>query len=143
MEIFVFSALGVLVSVLLALWLMTRLHYRVGSRHIKVLLFGVPIRRVALAEIEAVSKRPGSGWTERWFSTTRPKHRILIIRRRRGLFRNFAITPKNRYVFKAELERGILRAGGSLPAGPGEPDTALDEASEPARTSKPKASQVG
>jgi hypothetical protein len=133
MEIFVFSALGLLVGILLVLWLVTRIRYRVGSRHMKVLLFGICLRRVPLADIDSVSKRPGPGWTERWWSTTSPKHRLLIIRRRRGLFRNVAVTPKNRYVFKAELERGIQRVGGALPTAPPEPDTPVEDEADPPR----------
>jgi hypothetical protein len=131
MKIFVFCALGLLVGILLFVGMLTRLRYRIGSRHVKVLLFGICIRRVALANIEAVSKRPGPGWSEYWLSTTHPKHRLLVIRRRRGLFRNFLITPRNRYVFKTDLERAIRRIGNS-PANPqneslnADPDTSIE-----------------
>jgi hypothetical protein len=121
MEIFVFSALGVLVGILLFIWLMTRIRYRIGSRHVKVLLFGVCVRRIKLASIESVSKRRGPGWTERWWSTPRPKHRALVLRRSRGLCRNFEITPKNRYIFRAGLERALRRSGREL-----EPSAASD-----------------
>jgi hypothetical protein len=120
MKIFVFSALGLLLGVFLFLWMITRIRYRIGSRHVKVILFGVCLRRVALANIDSISKRPGQGWTEHWWSTTHPKHRVLVIRRRRGLFKNFVITPKNRYIFKTDLERAVRRVGGTL--GPSSPD---------------------
>src|SRR5215472_87038 len=111
-KIAVFSALGALVATLLLVWLVTRIRYRVGSRHVKVLLFGVCLRRVALTSIESVSKRRTDGWSEHWWSTMRPKHRMLVLRRHRGLCRNFVITPKNRYVFKTDVERALRRVGG-------------------------------
>ena len=123
-EILVFSALGLLVAALIFAWLMTRIRYRIGSRHLKVVLFGVRLRRVALDNIESVSKRAGDGWTERWWSTLKPKHRLLVIRRRRGLVRNFAVTPRNRYVFKADLERAMQRVGNR-------PQPTTDEPSDP------------
>jgi hypothetical protein len=120
-RVFVFSSLGVLVGIFLFVWLMTRIRYRIGSRHVKVLLFGICIRRVALANIDSVSKRRGDGWAEHWWSTVHPKHRMLVLRRRRGLWRNFVITPKNRYIFRADLERALRR---------GEPVTSLSNRAE-------------
>ena len=101
----------------------------------KVFLFGIRLRRVALDNIETVSKRRGDGWTEHWWSTLRPKHRILVLRRRRGLFLNFAVTPKNRYVFKADVERAMRRVGNDPK--PADGDAALTETQEIA--SKPEA----
>jgi hypothetical protein len=124
MPILLFSALGVLVAALLFTWLVTRIRYRIGSRHVKVLLFGVCIRRIALTSVESISKRCGPGWAERWWSTWRPKHRLLVLRRNRGLCRNFVLTPKNRYVFRADLERAMQRVGASLSASS---DAALGE----------------
>jgi len=112
-KILVFCALGALVAALLFVWLVTRIRYRIGSRHVKVLLFGLCIRRVALTNIESVSKRRGDGFAEHWWSTLHPKHRVLVLRRCRGLCRNFVITPKNRYVFKTDLERALRRVNGS------------------------------
>jgi hypothetical protein len=113
MKIFVFCALGVLVASFVFVWLVTRIRYRIGSRHVKVLLFGIPFRRLAIADIDSVSKRRGDGLSEHWPSTFRPKHRVLVLRRRRGLLRNFVITPKNRYVFKTDLERAMRRVNGT------------------------------
>jgi hypothetical protein len=129
-EIAVFCALALLVGVLAAIALMTRIRYRVGSRHVKVLLFGVCIRRLALRNIESVSKRPGSGLAERWHSTMRPKHRMLVLRKKRGLFKNFIITPKNRYVFRTDVERALRRAGLAPAVGPGESLASEDSSSE-------------
>ncbi len=122
-KIGVFAALGLVVAGFVFVWLVTRIRYRIGSRQLKVVLFGLAVRRISLLSIEAISKRPGDGLTERWWSTMHPKHRILVIRRKRGLFRNFVITPRNRYVFKAELEKAISRAerhAGGPPSSPSE-----------------------
>jgi hypothetical protein len=132
MKILVFSALSVLVAAFLFVWLVSRIRYRIGSRHVKVILFGIPIRRVALANLEGVSKRRGPGLAEHWWSTLSPKHRLLVLRRRRGLFKNFVVTPRNRYIFKCDVERGIRRCGG-VPSStelPGESGPDLEKESE-------------
>jgi hypothetical protein len=109
MRTFVFCALGVLVASMVFVWLVNRIRYRIGSRHVKVLLFGICVRRLALAQIDSISKRKGDGWAEHWWSTMHPKHRLLVLRKQRGLLRNFVITPKNRYVFRNDLERALRR----------------------------------
>ena len=103
-------SLGYLVLIALAL----RLRYVVTDTHLEVRLFGLPVRRLRLTNIDRVSKRQ-SRRAERWVNTLRPSHRILVIRRRTGWLREFIITPTNRYVFRTELERAIatLRAAES------------------------------
>jgi hypothetical protein len=96
----------------LIFWLRTQLRYRITDKHLKVLLFGLPLRRVRLTNIEHVGKRR-TGWGEHWWNTWRPFRRKLVIRRRRGLFKDFIITPPFRYEFKTELERAIESATGS------------------------------
>jgi hypothetical protein len=107
MKPFVFGALGVLLLTFGFAWLVTRVRYLITPRHFKVILFGVCLRRIRLEDIESVSKRHPSGWSEKWWNTLHPSHRTLIIRRRRGLFRSVVITPRNRYVFKASLEKAM------------------------------------
>jgi hypothetical protein len=135
MKIAVFCALGLLITVLLCAWAITRIRYRIGSRHVKVLLFGVCIRRLALANIESISKRRSTGWAEHWCSTLRSKHRLLVLRRRRGLIKNFMVTPKNRYIFRSDIERAMARVGNPLPSSESEPpdqtDTTLPQAKAP------------
>ncbi len=114
MKMTVFVALGLLVFAFLCVWLMTYLRYQITPRHLKITLFGLCLRRIALNEIESVSKRRPSGWAENWWSTLRPNHRMLVIRRRCGLRKHLLITPKNRYIFKADLERAIAK-GTSAP----------------------------
>ena len=110
MKLAVFSAAGVACFSLLVLWLMTQLHYRIGSRHLKVLLFGLTIRRVSLTDIRHISKRRPSGIGEYWPNTLSSGHRLLTIERHTGLRKNFVITPRNRYVFMADLKNAIKRA---------------------------------
>ena len=121
----VWGALILLLASFFFVWLVGRVRYRIGSRYVKVLLFGLVIRRVALSSIDSISKRRGEGWAEHWWSTTRPKHRMLVLRRNRGLFRNVVITPKNRYVFRRDLERALQRIGASKPVSP--PDDGDEE----------------
>lgn len=111
MKVFVFSTLGLLLFGFLVAWLITRVTYQITPRHIRILLLGTTIRRIAIATIESVSKRRGPGLSENWWSTLSPKHRLLVIRRQRGLFRNVILTPRNRYAFKFELERLISSRG--------------------------------
>jgi hypothetical protein len=99
----------ILMGLALLMWLPTRLRYRITKSHLAVTLFGLPIRRVRLTNIERVTKRHAR-WAEHWWNTWRPFRRRLMICRRRGLCKNMVITPKYRYEFKAELERAVLRA---------------------------------
>ena len=96
-----------MVGVLVAL--ITRLRYSITDRHLKVTLFGLCLRRVRLSDIASVSKRLGT-LAERWHNTLQPAHRVLVVHRRRGLFKDFVITPANRYVFKSELEKAVAKA---------------------------------
>ena len=107
MKTVVFSALGLLILAFGFTWLVTFVRYRITPRHFKVTLFGLCLRRILVEDIESVTKRRPAGWSEHWWNTLHPNHRTLVIRRQRGLFKNIVITPRNRYVFKASLERAI------------------------------------
>jgi hypothetical protein len=107
MKMTVFVLLGLLVFALLCIWLLTRLRYHLTPRHVKITLLGLCLRRIRLEDIESVSKRRSGGWAENWSSTFRPNHRMLVIRCHRGLRKNIVITPKNRYIFKTDLERAL------------------------------------
>jgi hypothetical protein len=100
---------GAVILLLLLAWCMTQIHFRIGSRHLKVLLFGFTIRRVALTNIASASKREPKGMAERWYSTFKTAHRLLTIERKRGLLKRFCITPQNRYVFLADLKSAVRR----------------------------------
>jgi hypothetical protein len=100
---------GAVLLFALLFWQRTRIHYRITGRHVKVTLLGITLRRVALTDIECVTKRR-SGWAENWWSTWRPFRRTLILRRRRGWRRDFVITPRYRYEFRSEVQQAIRRA---------------------------------
>jgi hypothetical protein len=109
MKLAILCAAATVLVLLFLLWCMTQIHFRVGSRHLKVLLFGIPIRRISLADIAYVSKREPKGIAERWYSTMNPSHRLLTIERKTGLRKYFCITPHNRYVFLADLKSAVRR----------------------------------
>ena len=94
-------------------WLMSRIHYRIGSKHLKIVLFGFAIRQIPLDQIVYASKREPSGMAERWYSTFKTSHRLLTIERSRGLRKFVCITPRNRYAFLGDLKRAVLRVNPS------------------------------
>jgi hypothetical protein len=50
-------------------------------------------------------------WAELWVSTLRVGNRRLVIHKRFGLlFKHVIITPRNHFVFKAEMDRALKRA---------------------------------
>jgi uncharacterized protein (UPF0248 family) len=108
MKPLVFALLGIVAMGGFLGALASRLRYVLTGRHLKVTLFGLCLRRIRLADIESVSKRQAH-WAEKWYNTLKPAHRILVVRRRRGLFKEFIITPRNRYVFKTELEQALAK----------------------------------
>ena len=128
MKLAVLMLLAALVGGGLLILLALQLRYRVTQRHLKVTLFGLCLRRVKLSDIEHVSKRQAN-WAEKWYNTLRPAHRVLVVRRRRGWFKDFVITPKNRYVFKTELERAL--AGLQTADGTGKPELERGAATDP------------
>ena len=93
---------------LVVFWLMPRIRFGVGATHVKVSLFGIPLRRIALQDITRVSKRL-KGRAEIWRNTLQADHRMLVIYRNRGLFKAVVITPRNRYVFRNEIAQAIDR----------------------------------
>jgi len=128
MKIAVLTLLAAAACCGLVILLALQLRYRITQRHLKVTLFGLCLRRVRLSDIEHVSKRQAN-LAERWYNTLRPAHRVLVVRRRRGWFKDFVITPKNRYVFKTELERAL--AGLQTADGTGKPELEHGSATNP------------
>jgi hypothetical protein len=109
MKIALLCVSGTVVALLFLWWCMTQIHFRIGSRHLKVLLFGMTIRKIALDDIAYASKREPKGMAESWYSTLKTSHRLLTIERKTGLRKYFCITPQNRYVFLADLRSAIRR----------------------------------
>lgn len=100
---------GVVFLLLLLVLCMRQIHFRIGSRHLKVMLFGLAIRKIELADIAYASKREPKGAAEKWYSTWKTSHRLLVIERKTGLRKYFCITPQNRYVFLADLKSAVRR----------------------------------
>jgi hypothetical protein len=119
-----FVSVGVLVLTGLLLYSVTRIRYRITGRHLQVTWLGLPIRRIGLADIKRVTHKPVV-WAERWPNVLLGSRRVLVIRRRSGLWRNFLITPEYPFEFKAALEQARDLAQGK-PSGPlGAPHVAL------------------
>jgi len=117
-QILLFTA-GIFVAAGLLLWSATTIRYRVTDRHLRISWLGIPMRWVRLENIKRVGNRPVL-WAERWPSTLFDSRRMLVIRRRRGLFRNLVITPQYPFEFKAALERASRTQGDKPPsAAPG------------------------
>ena len=109
MKLIVFATAGLMFFTLFVVWLQTKISYRIGSKHLKILCCGLVLRRINLTDIKRISKRNPGGLAEYWYSTTRPKHRTLAIQRHTGLRKTIMITPRNRYVFMSDLQNAIRR----------------------------------
>ena len=96
--------LGWLTFVALMMGSIKLLNYKVTARHLVVTWCGIPVRRIRLDDIKFISTKPGK-WAEKWYNTARTRNRLLVMHRRSGWFKDFAISPRSPYVFKAELDR--------------------------------------
>jgi hypothetical protein len=96
--------LGWLTFVVLMMGSIKLLNYKVTARHLVVTWCGVPVRRIRIDDIKFISTKPGRR-AEKWYNTGRPRNRLLVLHRRSGWFKDFAITPRSPYVFKAEIDR--------------------------------------
>ncbi len=94
---------------LLLLWLVTRIRYQVTETALEITVLGICVRRVALTDIRWISKHR-TQWCEKWPNTLFPAKRTLVIERRTGKIKHLLITPKRRYVFKAELQEAVQAA---------------------------------
>ena len=89
------------------LWLLCfKIKFRVTPSHVEVVVLKWAVRRVALDDIEFADRR-WCWWNEHYNTTLNPK-RIVRLRRRTGIVRNFIITPRSPVEFLADLEaRGV------------------------------------
>lgn len=110
------------------------IRYHVTARHLKVSFLGVPVRWVRLDDIRHIGNKPVF-WAERWASAPFDLGRLLVIRRKRGLFKNFVITPARPYELRFSLYQAIKALTGEslretewrapeVPPGAGAPATA-------------------
>jgi len=92
----------------LILWLVFRIRYTVDNEYVRVVVFGVTVRRIALSDIE-FADTAAPFWNEHWCNTLCACGRIVRLRRKSGLVRNFIITPVDRDAFLAELRSKLGR----------------------------------
>ena len=76
--------------------------FTVDAAHVRVRAYGWTVRQVALTDIEYAA-RDWAFWNEHWTNTVNPR-RLVLLRRRSGLFRNFLISPADPAAFLAELK---------------------------------------
>lgn len=85
--------------------------FAVDDRHVRVRFYGWTARKVALADLAYAAR----DWpiakmliNEHWTNTFTSR-RIILLRRRTGLFRNFLISPPDPAAFLEELRtRGVV-----------------------------------
>jgi len=94
--------------VVMLFWLIFRIRYTVDDHHVRVKLFGLTLRKVALSDIE-FADTAAPFWNEHWCNTLCACGRVVRIRRKSGWVRNFIITPANRDEFLAELRARLGR----------------------------------
>ena len=95
------------VIILAVFWALPRIDFRVESKTVVIECMGLALRRIPLADINRVSKRL-KGKPEVWRNTLRGNHRMLVLYRKNGM-RPVVITPRNRYVFRNQLEANLER----------------------------------
>ena len=105
---FVISA-GAIVAIsavaALVLWMLSLIRYTVSAPFLKITWCGLVLRRIRLDDIKFISTKPVL-CAERWCNTVHTANRLLVIHRHSGWCRNLIITPRNRFVLRAELLSG-------------------------------------
>lgn len=109
LKIAILATFAIVVVLVFFFWMMSQIYYRIGSRHLKIMLWGIPVRKYSLTSIIHVTKRRPKGLAAHWYNTIKPSHRLLTIERSRGLIKFICITPRNRYVFMADLKNAARR----------------------------------
>lgn len=75
--------------------------FTVDAAHVRVRFYGWTARKVALTDLEFAA-RDWEFWNEHWTNAVDPR-RLVLLRRRTGLFKNFLISPPDPAAFLAEL----------------------------------------
>ena len=103
----ILAAITVVLSLVVYAWHRFFYDYEISDEHVCVKWLGITVRRIHLRDIETISKRrKHSG--ENWANTWRPRHRILVLRRRSGWRKDFVFRIR-RNVFTPTLP--IPRSG--------------------------------
>lgn len=80
------------------------IRYRITRKFLIITWLGLPVRFFRLKNIAHVTPE-AFFWSERWYNAFKVRHRALTVHRRTGLFRKVCISPKNRFIFRSELNR--------------------------------------
>jgi len=102
-------AKALLIAAVLFVFLATvfTIHYRITDTAVEVLILGMVIRRVFLADIEEVHRR-GALIHENWSG---PRFwNAVTFRRRSGLLKNFVISPDDADRFVERVREAVERA---------------------------------
>ena len=91
-----------LLWIVLLLWLITRIRYTLDEQFVRVRLGYWTLRKIALADIE-FADTTAPLWNEHWCNTLWACGRVVRLRRKTGLVRNFIITPADRDAFLDQL----------------------------------------
>jgi len=84
------------------------IRYRIFDGCVKITWLLFTLRRIPLDDIKYVSTKP-VWYAEKWYNTAVLRHRRLTIYRKDGLSRPISISPRNPFVFKAELDQAMAR----------------------------------
>ena len=82
------------------------LTFTVDAAYVRVRVYGWTVRKVALSDIDWAAQ-DWVFWNEHWTNTVNPK-KLVLLRRRSGVFRNFVISPPSPQDFLKEIAaRGV------------------------------------
>ena len=82
------------------------IRYRIFDGYLEITWLVFTLRRIRLDEIKYISTRP-VWYAEKWYNTLLLRHRRLTVYRKSALYRPISISPRNPFVFKAELDQAI------------------------------------
>jgi hypothetical protein len=100
------AAALIVVGVGLVFWIVPKIRYEIDADSLRVMLGPLTMRRLALADIEFVDTQ-APVFNEHWCNCFNCKGRIVRIRRKSGLVRNFIITPRDREALMEQLKRRL------------------------------------
>lgn len=124
-----------------AVWLRGQITYRVGKEFFRVMLFNFTLRKIPLSSITRVSTRLRAQG-EHWANTFWPSHRQLVIHHK-DRDRPLVVTPINRYVVKAELQRILGTAASDDETARVDRDDVEDMADEAAQDETARGTSAG
>lgn len=99
-----FLLLGIAAVAVLIYWSLRVISYDVTAQHLRIKILGIPLRRIRLTDITAISRQP-VWYSEKWHNTWRVGNRRLMIQKRGGLSRIISISPESPFVFREQIVR--------------------------------------